>query len=156
MHSAISHDPLNMHTGLTFGDNTSPSNWEPIARARQQLATKLWHDPDIVNQAAKYMPPISFAPPATEAERATFAIAIPDSKSRGVFDKYGNRQAPRCNHHVDDNMYGDISDLMPRAAAASIISLYEILGYPDGRFSNPISWGKFGSAYGHTRRVVGW
>jgi hypothetical protein len=55
-------------------------------------------------------------------------------------------------------MYGDKSELMPTAAAASIISLYEILGYPDGRFPDPISWEKFGSAYGHTRRVVlvGW
>ena len=145
-----------MHTGLTFGDNTSPSNWEPIARARQQLAQTLWHDPDIIHKAAPYMPPISFAPPATIEERAQFAIAIPDSKNQGVFDKQGKRQAPRYNHHVDDNMYGDISELMPRAAAASIISLYKIMGYPDGKFPDPISWEKFRSAYSHTRRVVGW
>jgi hypothetical protein len=53
-------------------------------------------------------------------------------------------------------MASDISELMPRAAAASIISLYEIIGYPDGRIPDPISWGKFGTAYGHIRRVVGW
>ncbi len=145
-----------MHTGLTFGDNTSPSNWEPIARARQQLAQTLWHNPDIIHKAAPYMPPISFAAPVTIEGRAHFAIAIPDSKNEGVFDKRGKRQAPRYNHHVDDNMYGDISELMPRAAAASIISLYEIMGYPDGKFPNPISWEKFGSDYCHTRRVVGW
>ena len=156
MHSALSHNTLIMHTGLTFGDNTSPSNWEPIARARHQLAQKLWHDPDIIAKAAPYTPIISFNPPATAAERAKFAVAIPDSKNKGVFDKNGNRKAPRFNQHVDDNMYGDISELMPRAAAASIISLYEILGYPDNKFPDPISWEKFGSAYGHTRRVVGW
>jgi hypothetical protein len=53
-------------------------------------------------------------------------------------------------------MYGDISELMPRAVAASIISLYKIMGYPDGRLPDPISWEKFGSAYSHTVRVVGW
>jgi hypothetical protein len=36
MHSAISNNTLMMNTGLTFGDSTSPSNWEPIAQARQQ------------------------------------------------------------------------------------------------------------------------
>ena len=53
-------------------------------------------------------------------------------------------------------MYGDISKFMARAAAASIISLYEIAGYPTGQYPDPISWEKFGSSYGHKRRVVGW
>ena len=71
-------------------------------------------------------------------------------------DANGNRLAPRYNHHVDDNMYGDISEYMERAAAASVISLYEILGYPDGSIPDPISWDKFSSSHGHKRRVVGW
>ena len=156
MHSALSHDTLIMHTGLTFGDNTSPSSWEPFARARQQLAQKLWHEEDIIERAAPYMPNITFEQPATPEERKAFAVAVPDSKNKGVFDKNGNRLSPRYNHHVDDNMYGDIPDLIPRSAAASVISLYEIMGYPDGRIPDPISWEKFGSAYGHIRRVVGW
>lgn len=53
-------------------------------------------------------------------------------------------------------MYGDISEFMERAASASIISLYEIVGYPDGRIPDPVSWDKFHSTYGHLRRVVGW
>ena len=53
-------------------------------------------------------------------------------------------------------MYGNISELMQRAAAASIISLYEIAGYPIGKIPDPILWGKFGTSYGHKRRVVGW
>ena len=55
--------------------------------------------------ASPYTPIISFNPPATVAERAKFAVAIPDSKNKGVFDKNGNRKAPRFNQHVDDNMY---------------------------------------------------
>ena len=44
MHSAMSNNTLIMHTGLNFGGNTSPSNWEPMARARQQLAQHMWHE----------------------------------------------------------------------------------------------------------------
>ena len=145
-----------MNTGLTFGDNTSPSNWEPFARARQQLAQHLWHKPDIMEQAKPYLPEFKFAPPATDLERASFARAIPDSINTGVLDAEGNRRSPTYNHHVDDNMYADITELLPRAAAASIIALYEILGYPDGRIPDPISWDKFESTHGHIRRVVGW
>ena len=79
MHSALSNKTLIMNTGLTFGDCTRPSNWEPISQGRRQLGQKLWNDPDIMKRAAPYLLPLSFAPPATPAERAEFAAAIPDS-----------------------------------------------------------------------------
>ena len=41
MHSSISNGTLMMNTGQTFGGNSSPSNWEAIARARHQLAQSL-------------------------------------------------------------------------------------------------------------------
>lgn len=156
MHSSISNKTLMMSTGLTFGDNTSPSNWEPVARARQQLAQHLWHQEDIIDRARPYLPPMVFEPPATPEEQATFTVAIADSQNKGVLDANGARIAPRYNHHVDDNMYGDISEYMERTTAASVISLYEILGYPDGSIPDPISWDKFASSHGHKRRVVGW
>ena len=37
-----------------------------------------------------------------------------------------------------------------------MVALYEILGYPDGRTPDPISWEKFATTHGHLRRVVGW
>ena len=156
MHSSISNGTLMMATGLNFGGNSSPSNWEPFARARQQLAQKLWFDPDIMERAKPYLPNFTFAEPATDAEIALFAKAIPDSINRGVFDDDGKRRSPTYDHHVDDNMYADITEFLPRAAAASIIALYEIVGYPDGRIPDPISWDKFESVHGHLRRVVGW
>ncbi|KAI2498468.1 hypothetical protein MHU86_16052 [Fragilaria crotonensis] len=158
MHSSISNNTLSMNTGLTFGDNTSPSNWEPIARARQQLAQHYWlNQPEMVLEKAKlFLPPFQFAPSATEEEKAAFAVAIPDSLNTGVVDANGIRRPPTYDHHVDDNMYGDITELMPLAASASVIALYEILGYPDGRIPDPISWDKFESVHGHIRRVVGW
>jgi len=48
MHCYLIADVLAAATGTTFGDNTSPGNWEPIARARQELAQHFWHQPDIV------------------------------------------------------------------------------------------------------------
>ena len=53
-------------------------------------------------------------------------------------------------------MYADITEFLPRAAAASIIALYEIVGYPTSKIPDPISWEKFESTHGHIRRVVGW
>lgn len=156
MHSSISNGTLSMSTGLTFGDNTSPSNWEPIARARQQLAQHLWHEPDILTRAQQFLPPFIFAPPATATERKAFVRAIPDSLNTGVLDSKGHRRAPTYDHHVDDNLYADTTEFLPRAAAASIIALYEIVGYPDGRIPDPISWDKFESTHSHIRRVVGW
>ena len=146
-----------MNTGLTFGDNTSPSNWKPIARARRQLAQHLWHDGDvIITKEANFLPPFTFAPLVTPTERAEFAKAIPDSINTGVLDELGNRRAPTYDHHVDNNMYADITELIPRAASASVIALYEIVGYPSGKIPNPISWDKFESTHGHLRHVVGW
>jgi hypothetical protein len=124
MHRAISNGTLMMSTGGNFGGNSSPSKWEPIARARQQLAQKLWFDPDIMERAKPYLPIFTFAEPATEAEIDLFVRAIPDFISKGVFDAEGKRRTPaNVQYHVDHNMYADTTEFLPRAAAASIIAL---------------------------------
>jgi hypothetical protein len=51
MHSFIVDGTLMMATGQTFGDKGCPANWEAIAKARQALATHIWHDPNIVERA---------------------------------------------------------------------------------------------------------
>ena len=56
MHSSISNNTLMMNTGLTFRDNTIPSNFEPVARARQQLAQHLWHQPELHHKVAGFTP----------------------------------------------------------------------------------------------------
>ena len=53
-------------------------------------------------------------------------------------------------------MYADITELLPRAASASVFALYEIIVYPYGESPNPISWDKFETMHGHLRRIVGW
>ncbi|KAI2509335.1 hypothetical protein MHU86_5088 [Fragilaria crotonensis] len=79
MHSSISNHTLVMNTGLTFGDNTSPSNWEPIARARQQLAQHYWlHQPDMAQeQARKYLPTFKFAPPSNRGRESRICYSNP-------------------------------------------------------------------------------
>ena len=52
-------------------------------------------------------------------------------------------------------MLDDIAEFLPRAAATSIIALYEIVGYLTGKIPDPISWDKFESTHGHICRVVG-
>lgn len=42
MHGFVGHGLLGLSTGMTFGDNYSPQNFEPIAVARSQQATYLW------------------------------------------------------------------------------------------------------------------
>jgi hypothetical protein len=51
MHAYLIRKTLYMATGQTFGDNTSPSNWEPVAVSRQQHDKFLWHQPAIVARA---------------------------------------------------------------------------------------------------------
>jgi hypothetical protein len=81
-----------MHNGVTFGNKTSPSNWEPFARVCQQLAQKLWYDKeDIIQRAEPYLPNSTFELPATPEERKQFAIDVPDSKNKRVFNKNGDQ-----------------------------------------------------------------
>jgi hypothetical protein len=144
-----------MFTGQTFGDNTSPSNWEPVARSRQQLARYLWKQPDTVAKAAKYLPPLQLATAPTPAEVATFVQATADTKHKGVMDESGNRLPPQYNHHVDDCFYGDIGELVPLGISASILALYTILAHPSSSHKDPVSWDKFEAKFTHRRKAVG-
>ena len=142
-------------TGMTFGDNTSPSNFEPLADARRQLAQYLWHQPDTVERAAPYLPDISFAPEPTPAEIATFVQAEPDSIHQGVFTQEGSRRSPPFAHHVDDNLYADVKEHMLRTVSSSILALYHICGFPSPEVPDPLSREKFNGAYTHRRTLLG-
>ena len=142
-------------TGTTFGDNTSPGNWEPIARARKQLAQYFYSQPDTVARAAPYLPTIELAPPPTKAEIATFQRADRDSLNRGVIDANGQRRPPTFSHHVDDNLYADIDINMLPAVSSSALSLYTLLGFPTDRTPNALSLDKLNTYYTHQRKLVG-
>ena len=146
---------LAMSTGQNFGAAYSPANYDPFARARQQLAQHLWSTPDLLERAAEWMPELKIAPPPTATEIASFVPASADRFNTGVLHPDGSRIPPQFNHHVDDNLYADIPELIDRALAASIMAIYTILGFPDGRFPDPLSREKLVPIYQHIRDYLG-
>jgi hypothetical protein len=130
MHTFMPLNYMAVATGATFGDCTSPSNWDPIAQARQQMARHLWKHPNIIHRAAPYMPNISLSSAPGKDIQNDFVKADADAKNCGVFHVNGTRMPPPYAHHVDDNMYADVAEHLTRTISASIVSLYEVLGYP--------------------------
>ena len=155
MHCFQALSTLFLSTGQTFGDNTSPQNWEPVARARQQFAQYLWHQPTTLARVKPYMPSIQVAaqPPASVSN--AFVQAVPDAIHSGARDATGQRRAPCFRHHVDDNLYADVAPHVEQAVGASVLSLYEILGFPDARITDALSRDKFEARITHERRFVG-
>ena len=85
-----------VNTGATFGDNTSPSNFDPLAMGRRQLAQYLWgSNEDFVPRITKFLPaPIELAPRPGEKEIAGFAVADKDQLNPGVIRADGTRDPP--------------------------------------------------------------
>jgi hypothetical protein len=117
-------------TGQTFGSNTSPANWEPIARARAILARSL-HDKSemLVKKHAKILDAVEFSPPPEQ--NTQFVQAVADELHKGVFEIDGTRQPPQHNMFVDDNLLAEIHSMMKPAMAASIEALLTLLGFAD-------------------------
>ena len=146
-----------LNTGGTFGDNTTPSNFDPIALARRLLAQHMWktNSPAIAS-ALQHLPPLHFAPSPPPAEAQQFTQADRDSLNSGVLNPDGSRQPPPYNMHVDDNLYADVGPFMHRTIGASVAALFTVLGPP----TNPdvpsaLSFDKFEGSYNHQRKMVG-
>ena len=121
-----------MPTGQTFGSNTSPSNWEPIARARMHLAQWLFHDTTLLEKHSNYTDRVQYGP---EPDHETlFVQAIADVLNQGVLDDHGNPVPTEHHMFVDDNLIAEIKSRMKQAQAASIESLFILLGRPEPEF----------------------
>ena len=155
MHSCVISGQLACSTGMTFGDNTSPSNFEPIADARRQLARFLWKQRDTISQTTNFLPAIKLAAPPSANEIRVFARADADSRHKGVLDDKGNRLAPQFDHHVDDNIYADVSEYMYTTVCSSVLALWKILGFPHEDTPDPLSREKFCGTYSHERKTLG-
>jgi hypothetical protein len=142
-------------TGTTFGDATSPSNFEPVARSRQQLAQYLWSRSDTIDRIQEFLPALRFAPEPSKNEQTTFVQANTDSLNPGVLRTDGSRRPPTFDHHVDDALYADIRSSFKQTVASSILALYLILGFPKPGLRDPLSRDKFNPEYTHTRPSVG-
>ena len=156
MHACVVAGFLSCATGMTFGDNTSSANFDPIAEARKELARYLWSQPDTVSKAAAHLPAIELATPPTSAEVDCFTNAEADSLNKGILDTSGSRLPPQFDHHVDDNIYCDVAAHMAQTVSASALALWHILGFPDPlRGPNPLSLEKFDGRYTHQRKTLG-
>lgn len=155
MHAFIWGGYVGMNTGLTFGDNTSPSCFQALATAREEVARNhCWFQPDIIQQAKEYLPQLKFPSPS-EYNIHQLARANKDSLNHGVLDSQGQRLAPDFAMHVDDGLYGDIIKFMPRTVAASIVSMYMVAGWPVPEAPDPHSKSKFDRQYNHQRKMLG-
>ncbi|CAJ1962540.1 unnamed protein product [Cylindrotheca closterium] len=146
-------------TGLSFGDNTSPAQWEVVAMVRQQLAQSLWYAAvTTIPRVAKYLPKLSLAPLPTPSDIAAFTPAEPDSKNQGVLKADGSRKSPTFDHHVDNCLYADVALFLRQTISASILALYILLGFPNpsNGIRDCISWEKFANTFSHKRKTVGW
>lgn len=157
LHTSIVCGLACLNTGGTFGDNTTPSNFDPIALARRLLAKYLWlHDPDSLADAAQFLPPVETSPPPTPEDIAAFCPADPDPLNPGVLDAAGHRLPPQFDMHVDDNMYADILHFLLRTIQASVAALFILLGRPDNPdVPPPLSFDKLETSYNHKRKLVG-
>ena len=155
MHSCIMAGHLACSTGMTFGDNTSPSNFEPIADARRQLARYLWMQGDTISKTKKYLPAIQLAETPTRTEIDGFTRADRDSLNKGVMNESGKRLPPQFDHHVDDNIYADVGEHMMQTLCSSVLALYHILGFPKDTVPDALSRDKLCCVYTHTRKTLG-
>ena len=156
LHCKIANGVLFVDTGQTFGDNTSPSNFEAVPNCRSQHAQALWHRPDTIARALPLLPAIAHQDSPTPAEVALFVQVNPDSLNPGVLDALGNRRAPPYRHHVDDCLYADVAQHLVRTVYATALALYEILGFPDGHQIGALSMEKLDTMYRPQPTTVGY
>jgi hypothetical protein len=157
MHTFIQGDYGVVNTGGTFGDNTTPSNFDVVGSARRQLASYLWkHDPYVDNRVLPHLPPLQLAPPPTLSDVVAFRPADSDTTNAGVLDHLGERLAPTYNMHVDDNLYADVGAHLVHTICSSIGALFGVLGMPTNPLvPSPLSNDKFEGWYNHERKLVG-
>ena len=124
--------------GGTFGSIVTPSNFEPIARARTHLARYLSTRTDLLQKYLHIIDKVVFSPP--QDDNTVFTQAVSCSINKGI----DNIHQTEYNMFVDDSLFAQTRDRIKHAMAASIEALHIILGYPnlDVR-QNPLSLDKY-------------
>ena len=96
-----------VNTGGTFGDNASPSNFDPIGMARRQLAQCLWlHNNTATQRMAKCLPTLRMAPPPSREAKDGFVEIKMDSTLECLMARAANW------HHRAMCMWTTICTLM--------------------------------------------
>jgi hypothetical protein len=145
-------------TGQTFGDTSSPSNFEPIARAREALSSEYSKGLHTIQHYPDYIDNVEFTPPPLPG--FPFAQARPDRFNPGAPPAITDTIIPTAYHmHVDDNLYAAPGiDHMKWAMRCSIAGLQGILGEnePTLRPSQPDLEKFFSHPVTYTRRQLGY
>lgn len=156
MHTSLQSGFGVMNTGGTFGDNTTPSNYDVLSTARRQLAQWFWkNDPNVIHRVRHLLPPVSMGQPLTTTEAATITPATFDTLNRPPLDEEGLRLPPPYNHQVDDNLYADIGPNVEHTLACSAMAMYVIVGFPGMYIPDLLSKDKLVTFYTHQRQMVG-
>jgi len=130
-------------TGQNFGDQPSPANFKPIAKAQTALARKLSIEDQIVPDFHLYMDKVIFAlPPPPDTQ---FTPARPNKFNKGVLATDGSLLPLQFNMYVDDDMSATVGEESTWwNMHCSLHSAYLILGEPDlDRRPNAINLDKF-------------
>lgn len=155
MHATLVFGVLFFMTGQTFGDASSPANWEPVATCRRLYAKYLWSQPATVERGQHLLPNPKFTDPPSASDVANFAKANRDSQNQGILNEDGSRQPPGYDHWVDDVFYCDVRAHFVRTVVASMLALYLLLGTPTDHHRDPLSWEKFNNQFTFLRRNGG-
>jgi len=133
---------LHFAVGQTFGDKSSPSNFEPFARARCALAQHFWLTKEEVPQYSDYLDHVQFdAPPEKDT---IFTPVVADKYTPGVLRPNGTRRPTRHFMFVDDAMYADIGERMELAMRYSIHAANITFGMPEpDKRTNAVDYDKF-------------
>ena len=128
-------------TGGTFGAVPSPSNFEPIARARTYLANLLSRKKALVKKHWDIIKLMKFSRKSPTS--TTYVQAVADEINIGVLDEQGNSRTV-YSMFVDDSLYAEVHKHMLVAIAASIEALFLLLGFPQDHLrQNNLSLDKF-------------
>jgi len=135
-------DYLHFAVGQTFGDKSSPSNFEPFARARCALAQHYWLTKEEVPLYEDYLDHVQFdAPPGKDT---IFTPVTANKYTPGVLRPNGTRRPTRHFMFVDDAMYADVPERMHLAMRHSIHAANVTFGMPDPtKRTNAVDYEKF-------------
>jgi hypothetical protein len=134
---------LHICTGQNFGDVPSPPNFEPVAKARMSLASRLSMGDMYVPEFERHMEAMTFTPPLTPD---TYIVpARPDKFNQGVINPDGSRQPVEYNMYVDDNLYAGVGQANLRwVSRCSLQAAYLIFGTPNpSQRPDPVDFDKF-------------
>ncbi len=124
---------LYVPTGQVFGSNTSAQNFEPIAKSRTILAQHIFDNEDcdlLIKKHSNLIDQVKFADNDT-VDPLLFVQAKPCPMHQGIRREDGSLQPQPFIMFVDDNLMADTPYRMRKCMAASLESLFRVMGFDE-------------------------